>query len=213
MIGRGKITSEAILRRNVKRVYCPLSLKNPKRIDKKPIDWHYIHVATHKNNAEQKKDRKESAASSSDVMSLAVKQPPKLEGLMTLLDTLSGLERVAEVVREDSSQDMGGAGATAGAAAQASSGASIRAQAIKSLPSTAVMRKRLTSHLQREMRQLERKARSMARSAKKGSAYLLNELYAKIRRIQSLIAELIDAAAEVVRQLYIRLFIDHQQLV
>lgn len=210
---RGKITSSVIVRRNVEDVYRPLRPKNPKRIDKKPIDWHYIHVATQKNSAEQKKDRKESAASSSDVMNLAVRQPPKLEGLMTLLDTLSGLERVAEVVREDSSQDMGGAGATAGATAQASSGTSIRTQAIKSLPSTAVMRKRLTNHLQREMKRLERRARGMARSTKKGSAYLLNELYAKIRRIQSLIAELIDAAAEVVRQLYVRLFIDHQQLV
>ena len=202
-----------IVRRNGKYVYYLICLKNPKRIDKKPIDWHYIHMATQKNNAEQKKDRKESANSSLDVMNLAVRQPPKLEGLMTLLDTLSGLERVAEVVREDSSGDLGAAGAAAGAVAQDSSGASIRSQAIKSLPSTTVMRKRLTNHLQREMKRMERKARGMARSAKKGSAYLLNELYAKIRRIQSLIAELVDAAAEVVRQLYIRLFIDHQQLV
>lgn len=152
-------------------------------------------------------------ALSSEVRNLVVRQPPKLEGLMTLLDTLSGLERVAEVVREDSSQDIGAAGASGVAAAGTSQAASSREQAIQSLPPVTVMRKRLTGHLQSEMRQLERKARRVAHSARKGSAYLLNELYAKIRRIQSLIAELVDAAAEVVRQLYIRLFIDHQQLV
>lgn len=127
---------------------------------------------------------------------------------------LSDLEKISEVVREEGSQDLGsGAGSFPAARGTQSGGVSFRDQAIKALPSTEVMRQRLTHHLQKEVRELERRAGKLARTVRKGSAYLLNELYAKIRRIQSLIAELIEATAEVVKRLYIRLFIDHQQLV
>jgi hypothetical protein len=38
-------------------------------------------------------------------------------------------------------------------------------------------------------------------------------MYAKIRKVQSLITEVLEAVAELVERLYVRLFIDHQQLV
>lgn len=146
-------------------------------------------------------------------MKFTVQQPTKVKDLMQLLGALDSVARIAEAVSEDRSGDLG-SGSGEGAVAGASSGqVSMRDQAIKKLPSTTVMRTRLTSHLQSEVRQLERRARKLARSTKKGSAYLLNELYARIRKIQALIIELTDAATEVVRRLYIRLFIDHQQLV
>jgi len=143
---------------------------------------------------------------------LVVHQPPKLQSLLTLL---SDLERISEVLREESARDLGSSGGTGSSikGSAAGAGVSLRDQAIRSLPSTEAMRHKLTKHLQHEVRELEKRASRLARSGKKGSAFLLNELYAKIRRIQSLIAELVEAAADVVRRLYIRLFIDHQQLV
>ena len=63
------------------------------------------------------------------------------------------------------------------------------------------------------MNELERTSRRIARLSSRGSAYLLTQTYARIRKIQSLIEELVDAALEVIERLYVRLFIDHQQLV
>ena len=168
-------------------------------------------MVTPSQHQEGRGETAESKGETSALAPLVVRQPPKLESLLMML---SDLEKISEVVREEGSQDLGtGAGSfAAGRGAQGGS-VSFRDLAIKALPSTEVMRQRLTHHLQKEVRELERRAGKLARSAKKGSAYLLNELYAKIRRIQSLIAELIEATAEVVKRLYIRLFIDHQQLV
>ncbi len=168
-----------------------------------------VSVTTAKNNPEGKHENTDSSSERSVEADLVVKQPPQLESVMVMLNDL---EKVTEVVREDKSQDMG-SGSVQGVTGSGSGGVSLRDQSIKSLPSIEVMRTRLTHHLQREVKQLERKAKRMGRSAQKGSAYLLNELFAKIRRIQALIMELMDAAADVVRRLYIRLFIDQQQLV
>jgi len=165
-----------------------------------------------KHHTEGGKEKEKSLSVSSETVKLTVKQPEKIRSLLAVL---ADLERISEVVMEDSSRDLG-AGTSAGASsgqAAGSASASQRGRAIQSLPTVPVMRNRLTKSLQREGRQLERRARRLARSTKKGSAYALNELYARIRKIQALIAELVDAAAEVVRRLYIRLFIDHQQLV
>ncbi len=203
-----------MVRRTLGFVYCFGCPQNIKRIDRKRIHWHYIPVATAKNNAEKRGERQESKDHSPNIASLVVKQPPKLQSLLVLL---SDLEKISEVVREESSQDLGvgvssGGTATSGRGTGAT-GVSLRDQSIRSLPSTEAMRVRLTRHMQREVKQLEKRARRLARSTEKGSAYLLNELYAKIRKIQALIGELVEATAEVVKRLYIRLFIDHQQLV
>ena len=192
-----------------------LSVLSIKRIDRKLKNWHTIHVANAANHPEgpQKRESMESKKEKVEVktMKLTVKQPERIQSLLTVL---SDLESISERVSETADHDLGSGGpASAGAGSRGDDSQSIRAQAIKSLPSTSVMRGRLTRHLEHDVRQLERRAKRMARRVGKGSAYLLNELYARIRKIQALIAELVDATAEVVRRLYIRLFVDHQQLV
>lgn len=164
-----------------------------------------------KNQKERKSELGDSLESSQESVQLTVLQPEKIQSLLLVL---SDLEKISEAVSEDKSQDLGraGTGAATGAGDD-SAQSSVRQKAIQSLPSTSVMRGRLTKHLQVEVRQLERRAKRLARSSRKGSAYLLNELYARIRKLQALIAELMDAAADTVRRFYIRLFVDHQQLV
>lgn len=142
---------------------------------------------------------------------LTVRQPERIRSLLLVL---SDLEKIAERVSEDRSHDLGagGAGVAAGDD-QGTATQSLRQQAIQSLPPIPVMQRRLITHLEREIRSLEREAKRIARSARKGSAFLLTQSYARIRKIQALIAEIFDVAADVIQRLYIRLFIDHQQLI
>ena len=143
---------------------------------------------------------------------LTVRQPEKIT---SLLATLSALEKISERVAEDHSGDLGtgSGGAMTGDGSQTGGAVSLRQQAIQSLPSKEVMQKKLISHLHAEVSSLERESRRVARLNAKGSAYLLNQTYARIRKIQSLIEDLVDAALEVIERLYVRLFIDHQQVV
>jgi len=144
---------------------------------------------------------------------LTVKQPPQLRSLLMVL---ADLEKITERVSEDRSTDPAGGGAGTGGAGEghgATAQRSLRAASIQALPPYPVMKRRLIAHLEKEMRRLEREARRIARMTRKGSAHLLTQLYARIRKIQSLIVELVEATTEVIRRLYIRLFIDHQQLI
>ncbi len=74
------------------------------------------------------------------------------------------------------------------------------------------MRDRLSQHIRQETRKLERLAKAAARSVQPGAAYTLNELYAKIRRLQALIAEILQASIDVLKRLFIRVFIDQQPI-
>ncbi len=144
---------------------------------------------------------------------LIVRQPEKIKSLLVVL---GDIERISERVTEDASQDLGAAGGGAaqqGGQGQGGSQITLRQKAIQNLPTTSVMREKLVKHLQREVRHLEREARNISRTAAKGSAFVLTQMYAKIRKVQSLITEVLEAVAELVERLYVRLFIDHQQLV
>jgi hypothetical protein len=219
VVGLGKVGLEKEEQRAKDRKYPTIATElrpaqkqcaSPKRIDILPIDWHYIRGMDQNNHPKRPELRVMTPDLRAELTGkLIVRQPPKLESLLTVL---SDLERISERLGEDRAQDLGG-GSTTRHSSRGDDGTSIRAQTIAKLPSTSVMRSRLTNHLQKEVRQLERRAKRMARNSQKGGAFLLNELYARIRKIQALIAELMDAAAEMVKQLYIRLFIDRQQLV
>lgn len=145
---------------------------------------------------------------------LVVSQPGKLRELTNLLETFENLSaRVSERTGEDSSQDLGGAGA-AGATGgqQGTRGVSPRDQAIQNLPAGAVMQEKLTSHIRQETRKLEKLAARVARSSAPGSAHTLNEFYAKIRRLNALIHDIFEASLDVLKRLFIRVFIDQQPI-
>ena len=143
---------------------------------------------------------------------LTVKQPAKITSLLAVL---SDLEKMSERVSEDRSTDLGtGTSGTQVTAGGAQAGAlSARQQALQSLPAKEVMQRKVTKHLKKEIHHLEREARHLARLSTKGSAHLLTQTYARIRKIQTLMEDLLDAAYEVIERLYVRLFVDQQQLV
>ncbi|MBT3835600.1 hypothetical protein HOF56_05160 [Candidatus Peribacteria bacterium] len=141
---------------------------------------------------------------------LTVHQPRPMSDL---LDVLGSMERVKERISDDKSGDLGGSGGMVTSGKSSGSGVSIRDNAIASLPSETIMRSKLKQKLKKEMKGLERKAFNASKSSKKGSAHTLNELYARIRKVQNLISELIDATFDLVKRLYIKMFIDHQKVV
>ena len=143
---------------------------------------------------------------------LIVHRPAKITELTNLLETFENLNaRVSETTGEDRSGDLGGAGAATGGQ-QSTQGVSPRDQAIQKVPGALVMRQRLTQHIEQEARKLERLAKAAARSTRPGAAHTLNELYAKIRRLHAMIAEILEASIEVLKRLFIRVFIDNQPI-
>lgn len=141
-----------------------------------------------------------------------VLQPPQLRKMMDVIDLM---DTVAMRVREDSSYDLPiAAGARRGQTGGAQTGGtSTRDDAIAHVPVPAVMQRKLVTHLEQEIKHIERQARTIARSNRRGSAFLLTELYRKIRRLTALIADILSASADMIKRFYISVFIDRQPMV
>ncbi len=138
-------------------------------------------------------------------------QPQKLKEVVEIIDLMGN---IASRVREDNSGDMGsGSSGTTGQGQQGTTGTSTRDDAIAKAPPFPIMQKKLVHHLEIERKSIERQARAIARSKKEGSAYLLNELYKKLRSLTALISSLLHASAEVIKRFYISVFIDKQPIV
>lgn len=155
-----------------------------------------------------------STAKSVETARLIVRQPERLQELTNLLETFENFNsRVSERTGEDSSGDLGGVGAgSATGSQQGTYGSSARDLAVQNIPSAEVMHNKLERHIRQETRRLEKLARTVARLSAPGSAHKLNELYAKIRRLHALIHDILDASIEVLKKLFIRVFIDQQPI-
>ncbi len=139
------------------------------------------------------------------------RQQMQIEKLLGDLETIEAFrQRVSEQTGEDRSTDMGAAGVGAGAAGTAMSA---RAQAIANLPDLPIMQKELEKHIQNEVKKLSREAHRIASVGRPGAAFYLNELYARIRRLNGLLWELLEASMDLVKRLFIRVFVDKQQII
>ena len=157
------------------------------------------------NNSIDKKG-KESAESQTQ-QAITVSQPKKLEGI---LETINLMNTISERIGESKSDDLPSTGAS-GKGQVAQSGQSQRDQAIANLPSSSVMQKQLQKHIKTEVKILQKEIRIAARKVSKtGSANKLNELYARIRRLNGIMHELFSTSVDVVKRLYIRVFVDKQ---
>ena len=143
---------------------------------------------------------------------LIVSQPKKLG---SLLETLTLLDKVSETVGEDRSGDMGGAGTGTGQQGDDDGQTiSLREQAIANLPDATVMQRRLKVHIEKDVKRLQKQIKRAARRASEpGAAYKINQLYARIRRLNALLAELLEASHEVLKRLYVKIFVDKQTVI
>ena len=133
-------------------------------------------------------------------------QPPQLKDIIDVIDLMG---TVSSRVREDNIQDLP---TTKKSSASTTTAISAREEAIAKLPEPLVMQQKLIAELESEIAQVEKQARALAKSKKKGSAYLLTELYRKIRRLSSMISSIMDASTDLMKRFYISVFIDRQAL-
>ncbi len=144
---------------------------------------------------------------------LIVRQPAKLAELGKLLETFDNLSaRVSERQAEDVSGDLGGGGMVGTKSTQGDDGISPRDLAIERIPPFEIVRQKLEGHIQEEVRKLEKQARRIARGSKPGSAHKLNDIYARIRRLNALLYQMVEASVEMLKRLFIRVFIDQQPI-
>lgn len=137
-------------------------------------------------------------------------QPQKLTEIVEMIDLMG---KISERVGEDRSGDTGNMGSgQAGTQTGQQTGSSTRDEQIATIPAMPVMQQKLVSHIRSEIAQMNREARKLAKSNRKGSAFLLTEIYKNIRRLSSLISEILEASADVIRRFYIALFIDKQSI-
>ena len=147
---------------------------------------------------------------------LRVTQPAKMkavEDMLNLLDTIESVpQKVSEMTGEDRSSDMGGGGMARSGGSQQSQ-VSPRDQAIAAMPTEApVLRLKLKEHIEEEIKELRKAAHHHKRTSAPGGAYKLNELYARIRRLNTLLSSLVEASMDVLRKFYIRVFVDRQAI-
>jgi len=147
---------------------------------------------------------------SAETKHLVVTQPDKFQGL---LETISLMDKVSERLGEDNSGDMGSSGSTGNGQGQDDTGASARAIAIKNIPDVPEMRKSLGVYIQKEIKTLRKIARKKSfHSSKPGSAHQINDIYSKIRRLNTLFTELMETSVDAIKRLFIKVFIDKQSL-
>jgi signal transduction histidine kinase len=141
---------------------------------------------------------------------LIVTQPPKMKELGQVLDAIDNMaQRVGERTSEDVSGDLGSSGGSAAGQKRASP----RDAAIALMPTApAVLQAELAKHIEQEIKQLERKVSRAGAMSKAGGAYELNELYARIRKLRSLLREILEASVDLLKSLFIKVFIDKQPI-
>lgn len=138
-----------------------------------------------------------------------VVQPSRVE----ITDFLASLGSIMESVSDAKSGDWSSSGSMSGGAKHDDAkDPSPRDEAIAQLPQPRVMQKKLKQHIQTEVRKLHAQAIAAARINKPGAAYRLALLYRKIRQLNMLMEELIEAAYDIVRRMFIRVFIDKQPI-
>ncbi len=151
------------------------------------------------------------APSGTPERSQSVLQPSKAEGLAMLVAEINDLP--GETATEDATSDWKASSTGTAMTAQGTQqGSSTRDQAMANLPVPAQMQKQLEAHIRSEVKQLRKQTKLIIRSRKPGSAYALAQMYAKIRHLNALLADLLEASYDVLKRLFVKVFVDKQAI-
>lgn len=137
-------------------------------------------------------------------------QPNKEQDLAMLVAEINAIP--GETLGEDRSGDMGGSQSGMVKTGGATHGTSARDQALANLPVPSAMQKQLEAHIRTEVKKLRKQTKLIIRSKKPGSAYALAQLYAKIRHLNALLGQLLDVSYDVLKRLFVKVFIDKQPI-
>lgn len=145
-----------------------------------------------------------------------VAQPTKIEGHISpvLGAFLEEINKISESSQSGPGEQWSGGGTGMATAQQTrGTGPSARDFAIANLPPQAQMQAKLEEHIRIEIKNLRKQAKHIARLSSPGAAYHINHLYARIRHLNALLAELLEASFDVIKRLFIRVFVDKQNIV
>jgi len=143
-----------------------------------------------------------------------VTQPVQQKNLESLLLAIESITTPPETVGEDSSADLGGGG---GKHMQKTSDGKpkkhvTRDEAIANLPSQEAMQKQLKRHIEQEVKDLRKQAKKMILGKRPGAADKLNKLYARMRKLNGLLTELLSASYDMIKRFFVKVFIDKQPI-
>lgn len=151
------------------------------------------------------------SASPEAAPSAVVSQPMKVDLNGQLGSFLEEIGRISESSPSGPSNDgpmgSGGAVQTAGGSTPV---VSARDEAIANIPAPRIMQKQLEAHIKAEVKKLRKQAKTIARINQPGGAYRLNLLYMRIHHLNALLSELLSSSVEVLKRLFIKVFIDKQ---
>ncbi len=158
-------------------------------------------------------ERQQGPGSSLEAAPSVVTQPVKIEtGGQLLGSFLEDINKMSE--NAPSGPGEQGTAGTGGAMVQTAGGSSpvvsSRDEAIANVPTAKVMQKQLEAHIKAEVKKLRKQARTIARINQPGGAYRLNQLYTRIHHLNALLAELFSSSIDVVKRLFVKVFIDKQ---
>lgn len=141
-----------------------------------------------------------------------VSQPTKIDVGGQLGSFIENINRMSETAPTGPGE-QGTSGAGGGTIQTSSSGTpvvSARDQAIANLPAPRVMQKQLEAHIKKEIKELRKQAKRVARINQPGGAYRLNIMYSRIHHLNALLAELFNSSVDVLKRLFVKVFIDKQ---
>ena len=110
-----------------------------------------------------------------------------------------GLEQVSERAEN---QKISSFEKAKGAVTRVQSSAYYGISGITGLPTERIMKRRVETYLQQEVKTLLKKAQRLERRLASGAAYELNEILKKVRALRSTIAQMVHATIEFIKELY-----------
>jgi hypothetical protein len=152
-----------------------------------------------------------SPASTPEAASNRVLQPIQANAVRSFLEEMSNIKEAATDLPGEDLPAAGGGSQMTAAGQQTQTTTSARQAAIAGLPKPQVMQKEITKHIQSEVKKLRKQAKRLA-VTHPGSAHHLVQIYAKIHRLNSLLAEIFEAGLDVLKRLYVRIFVDRQAI-
>ena len=134
---------------------------------------------------------------------------PQKERLQDILMEVNDI--VGEASPQKAGEQWSGGGQVATTGGQSSTQTvSWRDQAIANLPAPQVMQKQLEKHIHQEIKVLRKQASKITDLRKPGAAHHFNELQSKIHRLNALLASLFEVSVDVIKRIFIRVFVDKQ---
>jgi len=148
----------------------------------------------------------------------SVAQPGKVVALQTQVEGLGEFMDQFNKINENASSSAGeqwsGSGTQTGVATTGGQQKTMSARdmAIANLPTPQAMQKELEKHIKEEVKNLRKQAKNVTRIGQPGGAHRLTMLYRQIRHLNSLLSAIWDTSVDVVKRLFIRVFVDKQSI-